>query len=201
MIAPGISVLTRKLFCPTKLRKALDTRGHTWPSTLTTRMPAAAVTMQAVKPLESFQFWKVVLHKTHQNQTPSWLCSVLHWAGMQIIRYHFVVIKDMPLFVHWAQLDRCFTECRMHQVALHSVSLCGLSNSKGDVSVTLLLSTIAQGKSTLKIKNRDNTQEKISCCLEQKPSLILKKSVYNFYQNSCLRFFIKTKIYIYISRK
>lgn len=117
MIAPGISVLTRKLFCPTKLRKALDTRGHTWPSTLTTRMPAAAVTMQAVKSLESFQFWKVVLHKTHQNQTPSWLCSVLHWAGMQIIRYHFVVIKDMPLFVHWAQLDRCFTECRMHQVA------------------------------------------------------------------------------------
>lgn len=34
------------------------------------------------------------------------------------------------------------------------------SNSKGEVSVTLLLATITQGKSTLKIEKRDNTQEK-----------------------------------------
>lgn len=34
------------------------------------------------------------------------------------------------------------------------------SNSKGEVSVTLLLAPITQGKSTLKIEKRDNTQEK-----------------------------------------
>lgn len=47
-------------------------------------------------------------------------------VGTQVTRYHFVVIEDMSLLVHLAQLHLCFKEFRMYQVALHSRKPCGL---------------------------------------------------------------------------